>query len=139
MSLILMSIFYNNNRAINYLSLRVESTTVCVQETPKTIELMLEFECLSTKLNAKMRKILSGCTYYKYWLIKKLIYLCKAHTFLLFMHKIYYYSICQVFMHLYGISRVLSNTLLLINSNNTIVLGFFGHPVCYDRLFSKLL
>ena len=66
LSLILMSIFYNNNRAINYLSLRVESTTVCVQETPKTIELMLEFECLSTKLNAKMRKILSGCTYYKY-------------------------------------------------------------------------
>jgi hypothetical protein len=43
-----------------------------------------EFECLSTKLNAKMHKILTGCIYYKYsGLYNKLKYLCKAHNFLL--------------------------------------------------------
>jgi hypothetical protein len=41
LSLILMSIFYNNNRAIKYLSLRVESTTVCVQK--KTVEIKLKY------------------------------------------------------------------------------------------------
>jgi hypothetical protein len=44
--------------------------------------ILLEFECPSipwepegTKLNPKMRRILTGCIYYKYWLIKKLKYL----------------------------------------------------------------
>jgi hypothetical protein len=43
-----------------------------------------EFECLSAKLNIKMRKILTGCIHYKYsGLYHKLKYLCKAHNFLL--------------------------------------------------------
>jgi hypothetical protein len=33
---------------------------------------LVEFEYVSTKLNAKMRKILTGCIYYKYELINKL-------------------------------------------------------------------
>jgi hypothetical protein len=53
------------------------------QKSSKLLKnVLLEFECLSTKLNAKMRKILTGCIYYKYWPINKLKYLCKAHNFL---------------------------------------------------------
>ena len=45
-------------------------------------KVLLEFEYISNELNAKMRKILTGCKYCKYWLIKKLNYICKAHDFL---------------------------------------------------------
>jgi hypothetical protein len=65
-------------RAIsNLFSLFYTPCTYRVSQNPQNYwnNVLLEFECPSTKLTAKMRKILTGCIYYKYWLIKKLKYL----------------------------------------------------------------